>query len=256
MHDNLLSINAKEETEKIIAFIKVTLEKQKIEKVVVGISGGIDSATSLYLLKKSIPLENINVVYLPYFDNYLSSINEIIEQIHLPSKQLTTISIKPIVDSMVKTLSIPDKDIVRKGNVMARVRMVILYDFAKKLNALVCGTENKSEYHLGYFTRFGDEASDIEPLQYLYKTQVYELAKYLGVPQSIIDKQPSANLWENQTDEDELGFSYEEADPVLYLYFDKKIPIEDIKKQGFGNAKKIIDFAEKNSYKHSAPYTL
>jgi NAD+ synthase len=139
---------------------------------------------------------------------------------------------------------------------MARVRMVVLYDFAKKLKGLVCGTENRSEYCLGYFTRFGDEASDIEPLQHLYKTQVYELAKYLGVPQNIIDKQPSANLWGNQTDENELGFSYGEADPVLYLYFDKKIPIEDIEKQGFGNAKKIIDYAEKNSYKHNAPYAL
>ncbi len=256
MQNNLLKINPKEETEKITAFIKTTLKKQRIEGVVVGVSGGVDSATSLYLLKNSIPLENINVVHLPYFDNYLSNISEILEDIHLPNKQISTISIKPIVDSITKTLNISDKDIVRKGNVMARARMIILYDLARKLGALVCGTENRSEYHLGYFTRFGDEASDIEPLRQLYKTQVYEMAKYLHVPKSVIEKTPSANLWEDQTDEDELGFSYIEADPVLYLYFDKKIAVEDIERQGFKNAKKIIDFVKKNSYKHQAPYVI
>ncbi len=256
MHNDLLKINAKEEAEKITAFIKTALAKQKIKKVVVGVSGGVDSVTCLYLLKNSVPLENINVIHLPYFDNYQSDISKIAEDAHLSNKQLTTISIRPIVDSIIKTLNIPDGDVIRKGNVMARVRMIALFDSAKKLNALVCGTENRSEYHLGYFTRFGDEASDIEPLRQLYKTQIYELAKYLQVPQGIIEKPPSANLWENQTDEDELGFSYVEADPVLYLYFDKKVSVEDIQKQGFKDAKKIIDFAEKNSYKHNAPYTL
>ena len=160
------------------------------------------------------------------------------------------------MDSIVETLDISDTDSIRKGNIMARARMIALFDFAKKLDALVCGTENKSEYHLGYFTRFGDEASDIEPLRNLYKTQVYELAKYLKIPQPVIEKEPSANLWENQTDESELGFSYKEADTVLYLYFDKKMKAEEIKKLGFVNVEKIIEFANKNAYKHHVPYSI
>jgi NAD+ synthase len=254
--NNLLTINPKEEVLSIQTFIRDVMSKQGKEDVVIGLSGGVDSATSLYLLKNSVSLKNIHVVHMPYFGNSLSDISEIVKGISLPDNQITTISIKPIVDSIIKTLNVPDKDLVRKGNVMARARMIVLFDFAKKLNALVCGTENRSEYYLGYFTRFGDEASDLEPLRKLYKTQVYELAKYLEVPQSVIKKTPSANLWESQTDEDELGFSYEDADPVLYLYFDKKMPVEDIKRQGFKKVKEIIGFAKKNSFKHKAPYTI
>ena len=160
-----------------------------------------------------------------------------------------------MVDILIKELKIPKDDQLRRGNIMARVRMITLFDFAKKNNAMVVGTENRSEYHLGYFTRFGDEASDIEPLQHLYKTQVIELAKYLSLPQSIIEKPPSANLWESQTDEGDFGFSYAEADPVLYLYFDKKNPVWTIESMNPG-AKKIIEFAEKFTYKHRVPYKI
>jgi NAD+ synthase len=121
---------------------------------------------------------------------------------------------------------------------------------------LVCGTENRSENLLGYFTRFGDEASDLEPIRHLYKTQVYELAKYLNVPQAIVQKQPSANLWKDQTDEGQFEFTYAEADQVLNLYFDKKLPVEEIQKRGLKNADKIIEFAKKNSFKHRVPYLL
>ena len=147
-------------------------------------------------------------------------------------------------------------DRVRLGNIMARVRMIILFDLDKKQKGLVCGTENKSEALLGYFTRFGDEASDIEPIQHLYKTQVYELAKYLGVPKEIIEKPPSANLWESQTDEGEFGFTYKEADQVLFHYYDKKLKLEEIKSKGFVNADKIINFSLKNTYKHHTPYKI
>jgi len=147
-------------------------------------------------------------------------------------------------------------DNVRLGNIMARVRMIILYDLAKKHNALVCGTENKSENLLGYFTRFGDQASDFEPIQHLYKTQVYQLAKFLGVPKNIVEKTPTAGLWHGQTDEEEFGFTYKEADQVLSYFYDKKLKLEEIKKMGFTNADKIINFSLRNSYKHSAPYTL
>lgn len=255
MQNDLLKIDTKEEVLKIGTFIKDILLKQNKKNVVIGVSSGIDSVTALYLLKDSVLPENIYVVYLPYFDNSSQDLNKVIDGINLPPENIKVISIKPIVDSITEILNISD-DKVRRGNIMARVRMIALFDFAKKIDGLVCGTENKSEHLLGYFTRFGDEASDFEPLQHLYKTQVYEIAEYLKVPRSVINKQPSANLWENQTDEKEFGFSYKEADSVLYLYFDKKMKIEEIEKQGFKTAKKIIDFANRNAYKHKVPYGI
>lgn len=253
--NSLLKINPEEEVEKITSFIKETFDKQKIKRAVIGLSGGIDSATSLALLSKAIPKENILVMHLPYFDGLTNDIEELVKFVGLSADQLVNVSIEEIADQIADELEIPDEDLVRKGNIMARVRMIILYDWAKKNNALVVGTENRSEYHLGYFTRYGDEASDIEPIQHLYKTQVFELAKHLGVPSSIMEKKPSANLWESQTDEGEFGFPYSEADPVLFRYFEKKETLEEIEKT-HPNARKIIDFAKKNSYKHSVPYHL
>ncbi len=250
MFNNLLEINPAEEEKKIVAFLKKTFTEQKIEKVVIGISGGVDSATSLYLVSKVIAPENIIAIHLPYFNEIDPDVKVIEESLGI---RTTKISINNFVDDMFSRLEIPKEDLVRRGNIMARVRMITLFDFAKKNNALVIGTENRSEYQLGYFTRFGDEASDVEPLQHLYKTQVYELARYLGLPKSIIDKPPSANLWNDQTDEGEFGFTYAEADPVLYLYFDKKNPVWTIESMHQG-ARKIIKFAEKSKFKHEVPY--
>jgi NAD+ synthase len=136
---------------------------------------------------------------------------------------------------------------LRLGNIMARVRMIVLYDLAKKHQGLVCGTENKSEFLLGYFTRFGDEASDFEPIRHLYKTQILELAKHLNLPQKIISQTPTAGLWSSQTDEKEFGFTYQEADKVLDLYLNHKKTISP-------NAQKILSRVNKNSFKHHLPY--
>ncbi|MDO8657269.1 MAG: NAD(+) synthase [Candidatus Levybacteria bacterium] len=276
-----MDFNPKRETQKITIFIKNVLKQTNHQKVVLGLSGGIDSAVSLCLLKQSIPKSNIIVAHLYYFEplNIEFLTND------LPKKNIHNISIKEIVDEIFhledgKTKSLlpggrverseshdswdggtPENDSseverLRFGNIAARVRMILLYDLAKKYKGLVCGTENKSEYLLGYFTRFGDEASDFEPIRHLYKTQVYELAKYLKVPDEIIKTEPTAGLWPGQTDEKELGFTYFDADQVLNLYFDEKLNIEEIKKQGFPNAEKIIKRTKENSYKHQTPYTL
>lgn len=254
MFNNLLQINPAEEEKKIIQFLQSTFADQKIEKAVIGVSGGIDSATSLALLAKAIPKKNITVLHLPYFEED-DDIEELVNFVGLSKDQVINISIEDMVDDIVDELDVPEQELLRRGNIGTRIRMIILYDFAKKNNALAIGTENRSEYHLGYFTRFGDEASDIEPIQHLYKTQIYELAKHLGIPSSILSKKPSAGLWEGQTDEEEFGFSYKEADPVLYLFYDKKNPLWEIKNM-YPNAEKIIKFAEKNSYKHKVPYSL
>lgn len=250
----LLYINPEKETKKIVDFLKNTFKGQKIQNAVIGISGGIDSMVSYYVLKKALPAKHIFPIHLPYEDH--SS---------LITKDIPYISIKKSVDEIRKTLqksedtsrlggTVSSLIKIRLGNIMARVRMIILFDLAKKHKALVCGTENKSEHLLGYFTRFGDAASDIEPISHLYKTQVIQLAKYLDVPQKIINQKPTAGLWQGQTDEKEFGFTYEEADIVLSLYFDQKISIDKIVKMGYPNSKKVIDLAKKNSFKLQTPY--
>jgi len=253
--NQLPTINNKNEKQKIINFLKKTLKEQNKEKVVLGMSGGIDSATSFYLLKKAVAPENILIAHLYYFQSKLKNFTNVLKRANIPNKNIYEISIKNSVDELKKILNIPNEDKIRLGNIMARIRMIMLYDFAKKNNALVLGTEDKSEFLLGYFTRFGDEASDIEPIRHLYKTQIYQLAKYLGVPKEIVKQKSSPDLWSGQTAEKELGFSYEEADVILYLYKDKKISLEKIKQAGFLNAQKIIDWANKNSFKHHLPYT-
>jgi NAD+ synthase len=207
------------------------------------------------LLAKALPTEDIQIVHLPYFNDPLDDVDALMKHLKIPSTQLEVFSIKPMADKLIDELKIPEKDLVRRGNIMGRIRMITLFDNARKNNAMVIGTENRSEHFLGYFTRFGDAASDIEPIQHLYKTQVYEVAKHLELPQSIIDKAPSANLWKEQTDEGQFGFTYKQADPVLFLYFDKKNSAFSIERM-FPGASKIIEFAQKNAYKLKVPYCL
>jgi NAD+ synthase len=257
----LPSIDSQKETETIIDFLKTTFASQNITKAVIGISGGIDSAVSLHLLSLVLPKENIFPIHLPYFEEDKNIIKRLSSSTGIPESIFQTKSIKSIVEIACQELHIDlesnaCEDQIRAGNLMARIRMMMLFDVAKEHRALVCGTENKSENFLGYFTRNGDNASDIEPISHLYKTQVRELAKFLQVPPEIINQPPSAGLWKGQTDEKQFGFSYEEADQVLYLYFEKKLSADKIKSLGFKNATKIISLVEKNSFKHKVPYVL
>lgn len=255
------SINTETETKKITTFIRNTLKKEGFKKVVIGVSGGIDSTTSLYLLSKSIEAKNIFPINLYYFKTSFIHVTKIFDKLKIPLQNRSIISIRSAVDEACTTLEISPNDKsqevkIRLGNIMARMRMIFLYDFAKKYNAIVCGTENKSEELLAYFTRFGDEASDIEPIKHLYKTQIFQLAKHLKIPKEIIKQKPTAGLWHGQTDEEEFGFTYKEADSVLYLYFEQNKSVKEITKQGFKNAEKVIKWVKKNSYKHHVPYTL
>jgi NAD+ synthase len=188
----------------------------------------------------------------------------VIDKLAIPQENVTTIDITDGVNAVLKHMSdaasgklvpLGDVDNIRKGNVMARVRMIYLYDQAKKQQALVLGTENKTEHRLGYYTRFGDEASDIEPIRGLYKTQVFELARYLQLPEKIIEKQPSAGLWSDQTDEKEFGFSYADADHVLYMHFEEKLSLEEIVRHGMSpeTVKKVAAWVARNSFKHDLP---
>jgi len=284
-----LKINAKQEVQRITSFLKQVFKKQNINKAVIGLSGGIDSTTSLLLLTQMLDAKNIFVYHMPYFSRSTKMIDEIVKTTNIPESNYYLIPIKKAFDKLNELInfktsadtnlratwegrtpseikgehahrsganSVSSDENIRKGNIMARVRMIVLFDQAKKHHALVCGTENKSEHYLGYFTRFGDNASDFEPLRHLFKTQIFQLAQYLGAPKEVINQPPTAGLWEKQTDEGEFGFTYKEADQVLYYYFDKKISTHQITKMGYANAVKIIDFVNKNKYKHNTPYQL
>lgn len=256
--DNVLNINPQKEKDQIVSFLVSTFTEQKISKAVIGISGGVDSATSFALLKEALKPEDIIVAHLYYFKSKFTEIEQYIAQAGIPEKNVHHISIKGPTDEMIMLLHIDDTESnrIRIGNIAARMRMIILFDLAKKYNALVCGTENKTENLLGYFTRFGDQASDIEPLEQLYKTQIFQLAKSLGVPDEVINQKPSAGLWLGQTDEEQFDFTYNEADKVLFLHLEKQLPVEEIEKQGFINAKKILEWRTRNLFKHKTPYTI
>lgn len=247
-------INPQIESDRIIEFLKKTFEENGKKKAVINWSGGIDSTVSLYLLTKAVGLQNITILHLPYETSYEDEFLPIFEYLQFKKTQLYVIPIKPMVDAIQSTLKVSDP--FRSGNIMARLRMITAFDYAKKLNALVCGTENRTEELLGYFTRFGDEASDIEPIAHLYKTHIFELGEYLRIPNNILEAEPTAGLWHGQTDEGEFGFSYKEADEVLMRFYDEKKTVEEIEADGFRNAQKVIAFSNKNKFKHEVPYSI
>lgn len=243
----------------ITEFIIQTFQQQGFFQAVIGVSGGVDSATSLCLLTEALGPENIFPLLMPYGDLYPQSVTDailVLDYCQILQKNREIINIKPVVDSFYPKEE--TVDVVRRGNAMARVRMTFLFDRAKKHNALVVGTENKTEHYLGYFTRFGDEASDLEPLRNLYKTEVYQLAKELGVPDVIINKPPTAALWEGQTDENEFSFSYHDADQVLRMYIDHQKTEAEIVASGVAETviKKVLERVRENSFKHKLPYVI
>uniref|UniRef100_A0A7V5XF66 NH(3)-dependent NAD(+) synthetase n=1 Tax=Thermodesulfobacterium geofontis TaxID=1295609 RepID=A0A7V5XF66_9BACT len=211
--------------EKIVNFIRKKIKESKAKGVVLGVSGGIDSTTASYLAVKSLGKEKVLGVIMPYYQNQeLEDAIFVCKNLGINYK---IISIKEIVDKFEEALGF-EIDKVTKGNLMVRSRMVILYGIANARKYLVLGTSNKTEFLVGYFTKWGDGASDIAPLLSLYKTEVKKVAKMLGVPEKIILKKPTAGLWEGQTDEDELGIEYDLLDKILYRLVELKMKKEKI----------------------------
>ncbi len=225
-------------------FIK---EFVKDRDVVLGISGGIDSALVGYLLKRNLSKEKIHLYSLPLIreDPDAKRVAEFLEM------KYDTIYIDEAVNFFRKFSN--DQKVI--GNVTARIRMVYLYEMANKFNGLVAGTSNKSELLSGYFTKFGDGGSDFQPIGDIYKTQVFQLAKQLNFPSWLIEKKPSANLWEGQTDEDELGISYQNLDKILECIEYLRKP-EECKIDGINNREieRIYNIVMKNAHKRIILY--
>lgn len=206
------------ELEKISHFITDELAGKD---AVIGVSGGVDSALVLSILARALPKEKIHAFFMPDSNTPKTDSDDVKKLSDALGIEIRTIDIASVADAFKALLSIEDRSAM--GNVKSRTRMIILYYFANIRKGLVVGTTNRTEYLIGYYTKFGDGACDIEPIMHLYKHDVWEFASYMKVPESIIKKKPSAGLWEGQTDEEEIGMTYSDLDKVLEDVFDLKI---------------------------------
>jgi NAD+ synthase len=244
-----LELNAQLAEAVLTSFIRDTVETSATQGVVVGLSGGIDSALSAALAVRALRSERVHGFILPYRTSRPESEQDaraVAEHLGIAHR---VIEISPMVDAYFEFE--PEASAERRGNKMARERMSILFDQAKKHDALVLGTSNKTEILLGYSTVFGDNASSLNPLGDLYKCQVRQLARHLELPAHIVDKVPSADLWPGQTDEDELGFSYDTADEVLYLLFYFGLLPEEVIERGYDEeaVRRIVSLEQRFRYK-------
>jgi len=213
--------------EKIERFLSEQIEKNNVKGIILGLSGGIDSAVLAYICKRKLKEKTLALIMPDTTITPKSETEDALKMIALTGIEYKLIDIKPIVNEYSMYLEPNEK---AKGNLRARVRTNMLYYYANAKNYLVLGSSDKSEYMIGYFTKFGDGASDITPIISLYKLQVREIAKHLGVPENIIAKKSSPHLWKDHEAEKELGISYEEIDSILYCMLEKKLSIDEIEK--------------------------
>jgi NAD+ synthase len=226
-----LTINSDTARKILTGFIRTEITRAGFNKAVLNLSGGLDSSLTCYLSAEAMGAENVLALMLPYKSSTPDSGEHARLVIEKLGVQSITIPITAMADALIERF--PDMGRVRQGNIMARMRMIALYDQSEAFRGLAVGTGNKTEILLGYTTLYGDSACAINPLGDLYKTQVRQLAKSMGVPQVILDKAPSADLWLGQTDEGELGFTYDEVDQLLYLLVDQRYRPEDCMELGF-----------------------
>ena len=235
-------------------FIRDEIRKFGINRAVVALSGGIDSALSCTLAVRALGGDGVLAVLMPYRTSNPSSrgdAEKLVSQLSIPS---VLIDISSAVDGITDQLDDKPSDL-RRGNVMARTRMTALYDQSESFGGLVVGTSNKTELLLGYGTQHGDMASAVNPIGDLYKTQVRALSEALDVPTAILKKIPSADLWEGQSDEDELGFGYELADQVLYLLVDEQFRADELINDGHDSAMvhNVLQRVEQSQFKRRLP---
>src|SRR5713226_7728107 len=233
----------------LTAFIANEVHKVGMERVVVGLSGGVDSALSAVLAAKALGPEKVLALKMPYKTSSKESLVHADLVIAATGIESLTVDISPQIDAYF--VCFPEADNMRRGNKMARERMTILYDHSARWQALVLGTSNKTELLLGYGTLYGDMASAVNPLGDLYKTQVWALSEHVGVPAEIVSKKPSADLWVGQTDESELGFTYKQVDELLFLMIDRRYSPDELIELGFAEhfVRRVSEMVRKSQFK-------
>lgn len=234
-------------------FIRSEIRRVGYSRAVIGLSGGIDSALSFVLAVEALGAENVLAVRMPFRASSSDSLEHaelLIERFQTPSETIE-------ITDMVEPLFVRDLEMTkqRKGNIMVRERMIVLYDQSEVFKGLVVGTSNKTEILLGYSTLWGDMASALNPIGDLYKTQVRQLSRALGIPAAIVDKPPSADLWLGQTDEGELGFTYEQVDKLLFLLVDQRYSAQECVEEGFDEkfVKSVLTRVRRNQFKRMMP---
>jgi NAD+ synthase len=248
-----LSINPTLTRKILTGFIRSEITRAGFQRAVIGLSGGVDSALSCYLAAEALGPEQVLAVRMPYKTSSSDSWEHAglviadlgIQSLDVPISEMAD----PLIERFTKMSNL------RRGNIMARTRMIVLYDQSEAFDGLVVGTGNKTEILLGYSTLYGDSACAINPIGDLYKTQVRQLSRDIGVPAVIVDKAPSADLWAGQTDEEELGFTYAEVDQILYLLVDHRYRPKDLVEAGFDPAfvERVIQRVRRNQFKRVLP---
>lgn len=237
----------------LVGFIRNEVTKVGFQHVVLGLSGGIDSSLCAFLAAKALGPQNVLGVMMPYRTSSPESLAHaklVLEELGIRHLK---VEITPMIEAYFRLY--PEADQIRRGNKMARERMTILYDQSAAEQALVLGTSNKTELLLGYGTLYGDMASAVNPLGDLYKSQVRQLARHMGVPEEIVQKKPSGDLWIGQSDEEELGFTYGEVDEVLYLLVDKRFSCQELIEKGYPAdfVRQVYHRIQSSQYKRRLP---
>lgn len=248
-----LTINTDVARQILTSFIRSEVTRVGFQRVIINLSGGLDSALSCALAVEAMGAENVVALRLPYRTSSQDSLEHaqlLIDKLNVPSQ---TIDITGMVDPLIEQDA--EMSNMRKGNIMARARMIVLYDQSEAFQALPIGTSNKTEILLGYTTMWGDMASAVNPIGDLYKTQVRQFARALDIPAEIIQKPPSADLWLGQTDESELGFTYEEVDKLLYLLVDHRFSAKECVEEGFEEVfvQAVMNRVRRNQFKRMMP---
>ncbi len=256
--ENRLRINPGLTMDALHGFIREEVVKSGFRNVVFGLSGGIDSALVAYVAVGALGRESVHAVMMPYETSSTASLSDAQKVVdNLGITHYTVPITDPVnayfttVNKMLGVSSTP----LRRGNRMARERMCTLFDLSAHFQALVVGTSNKTELLLGYGTQFGDMASALNPIGDLYKCQIRQLAAAVGVPDSILQKAPSADLWENQTDETELGCTYDDADEILYQLIELRLTVEELVELGYSRdlVQMLTTRVMRNQYKRRPP---
>ncbi len=248
-----LTINTELARGILVDFLRTEVQRAGFSRGVIGLSGGVDSALACYLAAEALGPENILALRMPHKTSAPESYTHAELVLRATGVRERTIPVTPMADALLD--QVPDADSIRRGNVFARLRMILLYDQSAAFQGLVVGTGNKTEILLGYTTLFGDSACALNPLGDLYKTQVRQLARAVGVPEVIVAKPPSADLWVGQTDEGELGFTYEQVDRLLLLLVDGRYSPEACVQEGFPETfvRQVVDQVRRNQFKRVLP---